>query len=1057
LLIGGAGNDTLTGGRGNDTLLGGDGNDVFIWNPGDGSDVVEGGSGTDTLQFNGSNASEHIDISANGSRATLFRDVGNVTMDLNSVEKIQIAALGAADNITVNDLTGTGVRQVAIDLAASGGVGDGQPDTVIVNGTTADNHISIVSRDASVVVKGLSAQVTIDHAEGTNDSLVVNGLDGSDTIDASMLEAGRINLVIDGGAGNDRIIGSAGNDTLIGGSGNDVVAGGAGNDVARLGEGDDRYVWNPGDGSDIVEGEGGNDTLAFNGSDANELITVTANGQRVLVSRDIGTVSMDINSIENVVISAGAGDDVIVASNGLAALTGLTLDGGAGNDTITGGDGNDTLIGGDGNDTVRGGRGNDVALLGNGNDLFVWNPGDGSDVVEGGSGTDTLAFNGSNASEHIDVSANGGRARLFRDVGNVTMDLNSVEKIQIAALGAADTVTVNDLSGTGVRQVAIDLAATGGINGDGQADTVILNGTAGNNHIDITASGTMVTVGGLPAQVTIDHAEGANDSLAVNGLDGNDTIDASMLDAGRINLVVDGGAGNDAILGSAGDDVLAGGDGNDVVTGGRGNDVARLGAGDDRFIWNPGDGSDIVEGDVGLDTLVFNGSSANENITLSAHGGRATLFRDVGNVTMDLNGIERVQIAGSGGADTIVINDLTGTDITQVAIDLAAAGTTYGDGQIDQVLVNATAGNDFITVDSHGGVVTVSGLAETVTIAHAEGALDQLTISGGAGDDVIDAGNLAANRIGLVLNGGAGNDVILGSHGNDSVIGGTGNDVAALGDGNDIFTWNPGDGSDVVDGQSGFDTLVFHGSNASENISISANGGQATLFRDVGNVTMHLSSVERVELSTLGGADHITVNDLSGTGVKQVAIDLGVQGDGQPDTVTLSGTAGNDHINLTASGTVVTVSGLSAQVTIDHGEASDHLSINAGAGNDTIDASSMPAGTMALTLNGGDGNDTIIAGNNDVLAGGNGNDTVVFRFGASGHDVVQDFQVHGTNAQGDALRLDGFSDHTFDQALADGHIAQAGADVVISDGANIVATLQNVSLAALHANDFMFA
>ena len=131
---------------------------------------------------------------------------------------------------------------------------------------------------------------------------------------------------------------------------------------------------------------------------------------------------------------------------------------------------------------------------------------------------------------------------------------------------------------------------------------------AGNNRISIAASGTMATVSGLPAQVTIDHAEGANDSLFVNGLGGNDSIDASALDAGQINLTIDGGAGNDTIIGSAGDDLLAGGDGNDVVTGGRGNDVALLGTGDDRFIWNPGDGSDIVEGQAGTDTLVFNGS-----------------------------------------------------------------------------------------------------------------------------------------------------------------------------------------------------------------------------------------------------------------------------------------------------------------------------------------------------------------------------------------------------------------------------------------------------------------
>ena len=90
------------------------------------------------------------------------------------------------------------------------------------------------------------------------------------------------------------------------------------------------------------------------------------------------------------------------------------------------------LLGGDGNDTVNGGRGNDTALLGSGNDTFVWNPGDGSDTVEGQDGTDTLQFNGSNVGEIMDISANGGRVRLTRDVGAITMDLNGVERINVA-------------------------------------------------------------------------------------------------------------------------------------------------------------------------------------------------------------------------------------------------------------------------------------------------------------------------------------------------------------------------------------------------------------------------------------------------------------------------------------------------------------------------------------------------------------------------------------------------------------------------------------------------
>ena len=53
---------------------------------------------------------------------------GNVTMDLNSVERIEFDALGGADNITINDLTGTDVKQVAIDLGWGRPTIDGRPE-----------------------------------------------------------------------------------------------------------------------------------------------------------------------------------------------------------------------------------------------------------------------------------------------------------------------------------------------------------------------------------------------------------------------------------------------------------------------------------------------------------------------------------------------------------------------------------------------------------------------------------------------------------------------------------------------------------------------------------------------------------------------------------------------------------------------------------------------------------------------------------------------------------------------------------------------------------------
>ena len=72
------------------------GDDTFVWNPGDGSDVVDGQDGFDTLQFNDANIAETVNISANGSRTRLTRDIGGVTMDLGTMERIQIAALGGA-------------------------------------------------------------------------------------------------------------------------------------------------------------------------------------------------------------------------------------------------------------------------------------------------------------------------------------------------------------------------------------------------------------------------------------------------------------------------------------------------------------------------------------------------------------------------------------------------------------------------------------------------------------------------------------------------------------------------------------------------------------------------------------------------------------------------------------------------------------------------------------------------------------------------------------------------------------------------------------------------
>jgi Ca2+-binding RTX toxin-like protein len=476
--------------------------------------------------------------------------------------------------------------------------------TLNVFGDGTSNTI-IVSRDAAGKILINSGAVTITGGTATvaNTSLIqVFGLAGADALTlneangalpAASLFGGADNDVLTGGSGADQLFGEAGNDTLLGKGGNDLLFGGAGNDTLTGGAGDDqvfgqagddRTIWNPGDGTDLNEGGDGNDTVDVNGGNGAEQFATTPNGTRVRFDRvSPAPFSLDIGTSENLVVNMNGGDDSFSASNGLAALIAITVDGGAGNDTILGGDGNDKLLGGDGNDFIDGNRGNDVAFLGAGNDTFQWDPGDGSDIVEGQAGIDTMQFNGANIAERMDVSANGSRVRFTRDVANITMDLNGVETINVRALGGADTLTVNDVSGTDLTAVNADLSASGG-GGDGATDNVIVNGTSANDVILPSGAGSNASVSGLAAGVNITGAEAANDRLTIQGLAGDDVVTATALTAGAIQLTEDGGDGDDVLIGGAGDDTLLGGNGDDVLIGGPGLDVLDGGTGNNVLI-----------------------------------------------------------------------------------------------------------------------------------------------------------------------------------------------------------------------------------------------------------------------------------------------------------------------------------------------------------------------------------------------------------------------------------------------------------------------------------------
>jgi Ca2+-binding RTX toxin-like protein len=473
-----------------------------------------------------------------------------------------------------------------------------------------------------------------------------------------------------------------------------------------------------------------------------------------------GTLSVFGDSLDNsITVSRNAAGQILVNGGAVAVSGGsptvantalINVYGQGGQDVIAlsevngalprahlyGAAGNDTITGGSGADQLFGQTGNDT-LLGRG----------GADFLFGGDEKDTLT--GGDADDQ--VFGQSGDDRMVWNPGDDT-DLNE---------GGAAT------------------------------DTVEVNGGNGAEQFTATANGVRVRFDRVtPAPFAIDI--GTSEKLVLNANGGDDRFAATGNLAALIAITVDGGANNDTLLGSNGVDLLLGGAGNDFADGQQGNDVALLGAEDDTFQWDPGDGSDVIEGQQGTDALTFNGSNIGENLEASANGQRVRFTRNVAAITMDLDDVESIVAKTLGGADNVVVGDLSGTDLVDVVADLAATGGG-DDLQPDNVITTGTNGEDVVSVVGTGPNVAVSGLPARVRMSGAIAGSDRLTVNALAGDDVVDATGLAASSALLTVDGGDDDDVLLGGAGNDTLLGGAGDDVLIGGPGNDTIDGGSGD------------------------------------------------------------------------------------------------------------------------------------------------------------------------------------------------------------------------------------------------------------------------
>ena len=401
----------------------------------------------------------------------------------------------------------------------------------------------------------------------------------------------------------------------------------------------------------------------------------------------------------------------------------------------------------------------------------------GDDTLVGTDGDDTIDGRGGN-----DVLSGGAGDDTFKVYGNAGLD-------QVDGGDGNDTILGSQYNDT--IQVSDGLANIQNIETiDGGAGYDTLQAGSGDDVLDFSRG---------PALVNIEEIDGGAGNDRIIGTAGDDKIDGNLgndrLSGGGGDDTIYGGAGDDRINGGKGNDTLYGDAGDDNITGGSGNDTISGGTGNDRLVG--GGGNDSVSGGTGDDRIVGGGGNdilAGDagNDTISGGGGKDTIYGGAGNDTID-GGRGNDTLSGGDGDDTFTVRGNAGLD--------------QFDGGEGNDTILGSKGNDTIQVSD--------GLANIQNIETIDGGDGYDVLQGGKGDDLLDFSNGPALVNIEEIDGGAGNDTIIGTAGDDTINGGKGNDTITGGAGNDTL-----DG-----GQGGKDTLVFRGFRHEYTISQNENSG----------------------------------------------------------------------------------------------------------------------------------------------------------------------------------------------------------------------------------------
>jgi len=788
-LRGGAGNDRLFGDAGNNFLAGGNGADTL--DGGLGNDTLDGESGSNWASYATANTDVTVDLVAGTSSGPNGDDI------LLNIENLRSGAgndrlFGDAGN---NFLVG-GNGADTLD----GGMGR---DTL--DGEAGINWISYASATSNVVVDlalgfnndphGSDSLLNFSHvlAGAGNDKLFGNSGD-------NFLSGGVGADTLDGGSGNDTLAGdsgenwasyatatsgvtvnldvgssrgSHGNDLLLAignletGSGNDSLLGNvhdngfkAGNGADTLNGGDGRDTLNGGDGWDVLLGADGNDWL-HGGAGSPQAVFLSAEQNPLPVSGIdfyAKPVFVDLDNDGDLDLVVGRGDGRLSSFRRNLDGSYTSMDGAGGNPanpfggidvgffsapTFSDFDLNGTL------DLVVGGDDGFLAA-------YRRNA-DGSYTVMNGLG-------GNPANPFSNIGGNIYSAPCFNDLdldGDQDLIVGNFNRFSAFRRNADGSYTPMD--GRFGNPANPFLGMTVGVystpsfvdlDDDGDADLVVGGADGTLAAFRRNANGFFSPMDGLngnPANPFAGIDAGSNSSPIFADMNG-DSIPDLILGSSHASLSLfirsTSNTSRDSLAGGNGADTLDGADGTDTLAGGSGDDIFITSDNLDLIIEASGGGADTI-----ITSVSMSLPNHVEALQIAADVTGVTITGGAGHDVLVGNAVENKFIAGAGndlilggnGADT-----LDGAD---------GADTLDGGSGNDIFLLTDTL--DLIIEASGGGADTIvtsvsMNLPENVEALHIAANVSGITITGGAGHDV-----LVGNGLSNSLNGGAGDDVIL--------------------------------------------------------------------------------------------------------------------------------------------------------------------------------------------------------------------------------------------------------------------------------------------------------